>query len=281
MEYRPGPQRAVIGLLAAMAVGLLTACGGSAAGSAGSTSVESELTPTGSADQVRAPAVQSVTGGELGQVCQNLLAIDSVPLPDTGPAADPAANVAYGKAVGPLLAAAVDAAPAALASQLNLLVPIVAASEKGAALPVDDPSMLTAIATYESWAQASCGFQQVELMAMDYEFDGAPESLAAGPTSLSLMNHSTKGESHIAAIGRLRPGQQVGPRELVDMSLDQLGQYLEVLPNSAAASPGQTVGVLVDLTPGHYFLLCTSQSDDADPTTGHLYKGMLAEFDVE
>jgi hypothetical protein len=95
------------------------------------------------------------------------------------------------------------------------------------------------------------------------------------------MNHSAKGESHIAALGRLRQGQQIGPKELVDMSFDQLDQYLVVLPNSAAASPGQTVGVLVDLTPGHYFLLCPSQSDDTDPTTGHLYKGMLAEFDVE
>jgi hypothetical protein len=214
-------------------------------------------------------------------VCHDLLAIDSVPVPDTGPAGDPVANAAFGRAVHPLLVAALDAAPAALAGGLNALLPIIEIAEQGGAIPVDDPAMLSAIAAYESWARDSCGFQQIDLMAMDYEFEGVPAVLAAGPTAVSLMNHSAKGEFHVAALGKLRPGQPVGPKELVDIPFGQLDEYLDMLPNSAAASPGQSAGMLVDLTPGHYFLLCPSQSVDDDPTTGHLYKGMLAEFDVE
>ena len=262
---------AVIGV----AVVLLSACGAGPAVSAGQVSSESTAPPAGS---VVSP---TATGGEIGVVCQNLLAIDSVPVPDTGPADDPVANAAFGEAVRPLLVAVFEAAPAVLVDQLNVLMPIISATEQGAALPVDDPTVLTAIAAYESWAHTNCGFQRVELMAMDYEFEGAPTNLAAGPTSISLMNHSAKGESHIAAIGKLRQGQQVGPKQLVDMSFEQLSESLEILPNSAAAAPGQTVGVLVDLTPGHYFLLCPSQSEADDPTTGHLYRGMLAEFVVE
>ena len=84
MMYRPGPQGAVIGVLAALALALLTACNGGAAGPEGSTSSEVSPAATGSANQVRAAAAPSVVGGTTGQVCQNLLAIDSVPVPDSG-----------------------------------------------------------------------------------------------------------------------------------------------------------------------------------------------------
>ena len=70
---------AVIGV----AIVLLSACGAGPVVSAGQ--VSSEFT---------APAAGSVvpptaTGGETGVLCQNLLAIDSVPVPDTGPRRGP------------------------------------------------------------------------------------------------------------------------------------------------------------------------------------------------
>jgi len=264
-----------IGLSAVLAA-LLTACGGAGIPADPSTTAPQAAT---TASDPAAPALPAADG-ENAQVCQNLLAVDSVPVPDTGPAANPTANSAYGTAVGPVLSAALATAPDELATHLEVLVPVIAATEKGASLPVDDPTVLTAIAGYESWAHAFCGFSNVDVMAMDYEFEGVPTTVAAGPTSFAVMNHSEKGEFHVAALGRVRPGQEVDLKELVDTPIEQLGQRLDLLPNTAAAAAGQTAGVLVDLAPGHYFLLCSSQSEENDPTTGHLYKGMLAEFDV-
>jgi hypothetical protein len=276
MVYRTGRLTVATGLTAVITA-LLTACGGSGT-SVGPLTAAPPATTTDS-DLTR--PTRPTTGGDTTQVCNNLLAMDSVPAPDTGPAADSTANSAYGAAVGPLLSAARSAAPDELAGYLDVLVPVIADTEKGGPLPVDDPTVLTAVAAYESWAHAFCGFSNVVVMAMDYEFEGLPKTLAVGPTSISVMNHSERGEFHVAALGRVRPGQEVGLKELVDTPIEELGKQLDLLPTTAAAPAGQTAGVLVDLTPGHYFLLCSSQSEENDPTTGHLFKGMLAEFDVE
>ena len=72
----------------------------------------------------------------------------------------------------------------------------------------------------------------------------------------------------------------IGVKELFDLSFEQIGQYADVIPTSAIVAAGATGGLLVDLTPGHYFLLCPMRSQEDDPSSGHLLRGMLTEFDV-
>jgi len=193
---------------------------------------------------------------------------------------DRAANAAYGQAVLPHLQTALTASPPELAAPLRAIEPVIAAVGNGESLPADDSVMAPAVASYEAWAHANCGYQTVELMAMDYEFDGIPEALTAGPTSFSVMNHSERGETHVATLARRKPGVDIGVKELFDLSLDQISQYVDVIPTSAVVAAGATSGLLVDLTPGHYFLLCPMRSQEDDPSSGHLLRGMLSEFDV-
>ena len=49
---------------------------------------------------------------------------------------------------------------------------------------------------YEAGLNTSCGFQAVDLMAgPTTSTRGVPKALKAGVTSISMMNHSEKGES--------------------------------------------------------------------------------------
>lgn len=262
---------------AALMVSVLTACGAGAGPRSGPTGgAPSQESVVDVAANPPAPSPASASWA----VCDGLLAIDAVAQPDVGPAADPSATRAYGQAVLPRLDAVLAAGPTDLTNPMLALRPVVEAASRGEPLPADDPQSTRAIAWYEAWAHANCGFQRVELMAMDYEFEGVPERLAAGPTSFSLMNHSKRGESHVALLARLNPGQQVDLKQLVDMSLDQIQQIADLVPGSALATPGGTGGLLVDLTPGNYFVLCPLRTREGDPTSAHLFRGMLAEFTV-
>ena len=218
--------------------------------------------------------------GDIGVICESLLAIDAVPLPDSdGVTTDPATNAAFSAAVGPHLATARAVAPAELAASLDVLAPVVAAMKDGSPMP-DDDVLLAAFSSYEAWAHAECGYQNVDVMAMDYEYQGVPATLAAGPTSFSLMNHSERGEFHTAVLAKLRPGLQLTLEQLWELSVDEIADHADVVPGFASAAPGATGGTLVTLTPGHYFLVCPIPSDENDPASAHLSRGMLTEFHV-
>lgn len=229
-----------------------------------------------------APVVTSQTAAAgAGVLCAKLLQIDATQAPDAGAGADSAAaNRAYGEVVLPHLEAALGSAPAELVEPLSALLPVFESARRGEALPVDDRSFNGAVATYEAWAHAHCGYQNVELMAMDYEFQGNPPSLRPGPTSFSLMNHSERDEFHSAVLIRRKDGEDIGLKELFQVPVEELTGYGDLVPGSAGAEPAATSGMLVDLRPGHYFLICALQSDENDPSSSHLLRGMLAEFDV-
>ena len=255
---------------------LLTGCGGAGSAAESSGSVGGVPVQESAVDVSSGSPVPTVAAA----VCEDLLAIDAVVVPDTGPAADRSTTRAYGQAVLPRLDAALSAGPADLTVHLLDLRPVVEAASRGESLPDEDPQFAGATAAYEAWAHINCGYQRVELMAMDYEFEGVPDRLASGPTSFSVMNHSERGESHVALIARLRPGQGTDLRRLVDMSLDQVQQVADLVPASALAAPGGTSGLLVDLTPGHYFVLCPLRTQVSDPSSAHMFRGMVAEFTV-
>lgn len=287
MMIRRRGRSAIIATLTAVGVGFAVAgCAAGAAAGTGAGTATAEIAAvtgasTGPAATVRSAAAADSSSSAVADICLNLLAIDAVPAPDAGPAGGSAtANKAFAAAVLPELQLAASSAPPALNAALVTLLPIVEAMGQGAALPLDDSGWTTAVAGYEAWAHSNCGFQPVELMAMDYEFDGAPSSLQPGPTSFTLMNHSERDEVHSAVLVKRHPDLQVGIANLFEVPLDRLGDYGDVLPGLVSADPGATGGMLVDLTPGHYFLICALQSDPDDPDSSHLLRGMLTEFEV-
>jgi hypothetical protein len=242
--------------LAAALLGVTSACGGGAPAAPPATA---------------APAADTA--------CTHLLAMDATPSPEGGPDGPPPAEAVreWGATVAPLLQQASAAAPAELAGSLGALAPFVtAAAEQGTSPDFEDPTFTGAITGYETWAHDNCGYQNVDLVGTDFHFDGAPAALDAGPVSLLLTNETTGGEFHVALLARAKdPAMTV--EQFVATPFEGLMEVVDLVPGGAAAAPGQTSGMLADLQPGTYFLLCPVGDEGQLP---HHLQGMITPLTV-
>jgi hypothetical protein len=113
------------------------------------------------------------------------------------------------------------------------------------------------------------------VMAADYSLT-APAQVPAGPTRIEVMNHGA--EPHQAALVRLEPGRTAGDYlAALAQSFDAAAPVGTWVAGPNGAAPGATTGVVADLEPGHYLVLCVIPSPDGTP---HVVKGMMTELDV-
>jgi hypothetical protein len=115
---------------------------------------------------------------------------------------------------------------------------------------------------------------QNSLMFMAQEFSfSAPDSIPAGFTRVSVMNHGT--EPHHAVLVRLDSGHVAG--EFLDaLAKNRIPAWAVFMggPNAADVGMGE---VIVDLAPGNYVTLCLVPSPDGTP---HFAKGMVRTLTV-
>ncbi len=117
----------------------------------------------------------------------------------------------------------------------------------------------------------------LDLTAVDYGFEGIPQSVPAGPVTVTLTNEGA--EEHQAVLVRLDDG--VTPEQYTAAAAeDAAAAYgmLEGFGGPSPLAPGETVSATSVLTPGTYLALCfiPSPSDG----TAHAAKGMVAAFEV-
>jgi hypothetical protein len=226
-----------------------------------------------------APDAPAAAGPSAETACTHLLALDGLPSPEGGPDGPAPAEAvrAWGEQLVPIVDAAVAAAPADLAPHVTALQPVAqAAATQGAEPDFEDPAFLGAVAGYETWAHENCGYQNVDLAGTDFAFSGAPETLDAGPVSVLLANESTEGEFHVALFARANdPAMTV--EQFQALSFEELMSQVELIPGAAAAPPGATGGMLADLEPGTYFLLCPVGEEGEIP---HHVQGMINRITV-
>lgn len=113
--------------------------------------------------------------------------------------------------------------------------------------------------------------QRVEVTAVDYAFEGVPETLEAGQITFVLTN---EGEvRHEMYFGRMPPGVTIEEAALGpgDSGTEQLP--LQILP----IAPGTTDEVTLEFEPGRYGYVCTIGAGK----NRHSFRGMLGEFIVE
>jgi len=212
-----------------------------------------------------------------------LVKIDAIPQPSSNSDAPPSAaeNKQFGQAVQPLLEEALAKGDAALAKSLTVLQgPVEAAASKGTPINTEDEKIGMALAGYEAWAHTSCGYQAVDLMAVDYKYQGAPKALKAGVTSISMMNHSEKGEFHLALVTQPKDPKITTVKQLLAIPLPELESSVDIF-GAAQAPPGGTGGVLLDLKPGRYFIVCpVAVGNKPNSTDLHMFHGMAVTFEV-
>ncbi len=123
------------------------------------------------------------------------------------------------------------------------------------------------------------GPQTVEVVGVDYAFEGVPESLPAGPTTFTFVNDS-KDEPHEMVLFRIKPNVEESLQELLRLP-EQQARKMVTPVGGTGAPPGRPVkqDVTGDLAPGNYGMLCFVPVDGNGPP--HFTRGMVAEFTVE
>jgi hypothetical protein len=118
--------------------------------------------------------------------------------------------------------------------------------------------------------------QTLEIKAGDFSFD-APSTLPAGRTRVVLDN-ANGAEPHQATIVRLNDGVTSSDYlAALAQSLEAGATKGKLLGGPNSAAPGKDSGVVLDLKPGNYVVLCLIPSPDGQP---HVVKGMMRDLTV-
>ncbi len=138
----------------------------------------------------------------------------------------------------------------------------------------------TVFALYGEMAAAThtgCGYEQVDLSAVNYAFVDMPATLPAGTASFSLTNDAD--EDHEMILFRKNDGEDRTAEELLGLPQDE-GEQSVTFSGVTFASPGQTGYVAAELEPGSYFTACFLPVGGGEDGPPHFTEGMVAEFEV-
>jgi len=134
--------------------------------------------------------------------------------------------------------------------------------------------------TYSEMAQAvheGCGYESADVTAVDYAFEGLPETLPAGPVSFALTNEGT--EEHEMIVVRRNDGETRPVEELLELPEAEV-EGVVTFTGATFAPPGDTGYLAADLEAGGYVAVCFIPVGGADDGPPHFTEGMVAEFEV-
>ncbi|HEX2294292.1 MAG TPA: hypothetical protein VHN37_03185 [Actinomycetota bacterium] len=136
----------------------------------------------------------------------------------------------------------------------------------------------------DRWVVDNCGYDEVPVTAVDYAFEGVPETMPAGNTAFVFSNEGE--EVHEMIMVRYKdPSTTI--EDLMKLSDQEAQQVLDFL-GASFGPPGATDTEVKQLTPGKYALVCFVPVGSTSPKAArkadgppHVARGMSAEFTVE
>ena len=133
-----------------------------------------------------------------------------------------------------------------------------------------------------------CGWQAIDTKAVDFAFEGMPETLEAGTSVLTIENASEAGELHeVVLIKVTDEAADMSVEDILSLPEDEAMAYADPAspPVAAFAAPGASGGVSVELTPGRYIYSCfipvgTTSMEAPGSGQPHFMEGMAGELTV-
>ena len=150
------------------------------------------------------------------------------------------------------------------------------------------PVFFEAETLVDQYVLANCEVGQMSVTAIDYEFQGVPETMTAGTVALDFTNEG--GEVHEMVVFRINDGVTESVEELLDLPDEEVEQKIQFV-GSAFAGPGSGDVGFVELSAGNYAVVCSIpvgatntealESGELGESPPHFTQGMVAEFTVE
>jgi hypothetical protein len=169
------------------------------------------------------------------------------------------------------------AAPAELSANATGLADVLAGAVQAGSDPTEDPAFGENIAPIDEFALAECGFDEVDVTAVDYRFEGLPETVDAGTVGFKLTNQGA--EPHVLILYRFNDGDTTALTDLLALPEDQMAQHGSFAA-AAFADPGGWGASFVALEPGRYGVFCPIPVGGAADGAPHFTHGMAAELEV-
>jgi hypothetical protein len=143
----------------------------------------------------------------------------------------------------------------------------------------------TASASVYGSLDDACGIPDVEVSAVDYAFDGVPQTLDAGLVTFVLTNDSEAGEFHEIALVKIKDDVDLSVEDLIALPEEESEAMIESFGGAAFAPPMATSGTVIELTPGRWIYACFIPVGSVGETEGtgppHAMEGMVGELIVE
>lgn len=181
--------------------------------------------------------------------------------------------------VQPLVDQVEASAPAELESEVAAVVEAARQTlSTGDDAALRDPAFGTSEEHIDAWITDNCGFETVEVSAVEYAFEGVPNTVPAGISTFHFRNDGA--EAHEMLTVRLKD-EAVSARDLTSLSEEEASKAVEYI-GSAFAGPGVTDADSRDLAAGRYALVCLLPIGEGAPDDpSHFDRGMWAEFTVK
>jgi hypothetical protein len=166
-----------------------------------------------------------------------------------------------------------------------LLEPVANLDQEGFFAATESESFLADSAVVDEFIGNECGFNAIEVTAIDYGYDADLDAVAAGTTAFDFTNDGT--ELHEMVLIRVNDDTTETVQELLELPEEE-AQTKTSFIGVAFAAPGEGSNMYADLEPGEYFIVCfiptgTTSFEDIETAEGppHFVEGMVQEFSVE
>lgn len=117
----------------------------------------------------------------------------------------------------------------------------------------------------------NCDAEQVEITAVEYAFEGVPQTLPAGLASFALTNEGV--EEHEMVVFKRNEGVNEDLEQIMQLPEEQQMEKL-TFTGVTFGGPGSTSYAAVDLEPGTYFLVCFVPVGGGEDGPPHFMEGM-------
>jgi hypothetical protein len=147
----------------------------------------------------------------------------------------------------------------------------------------EQPEFLDAETAIDDYRLAECGYEQLETVGVDYEFESIPETIPSGVVAITFSNEGE--ESHEIGLVRVNDDVTTPIEELIALPEEEAFSMVTYI-GRAASEPGESDTVFLRLEePGRYGAVCFYPQGTTHDVEGtgppHAALGMVSEFTVE
>jgi hypothetical protein len=178
-------------------------------------------------------------------------------------------------------------APPAVAANVQAAAASVRTAIQSRKAPFDDPSFEQNINAIDEYRYNSCGYTQLDVTGIEYQFQGLPGTLPTGTVAIRFTDPGA--EWHELAIFRIKSKDSL--KKIVGLPEKEQRKKMEEVGGTFAMQ-GQTTYTIAELSkPGRYGVVCflpvgstderAAEEAEKKHAKSHADRGMLATIMVE